>query len=247
MKNYQDIKKDITDAQEEMVATANKAILDSGSYIAAIVNKVLMSSGNLKYPYTDVGAHDATTYLVKGLNLVKSHDFTSHLITDETIEDANPAVGISNALATMAAQTVHKKVEKGLIDAIVADSNVVGPTITAVDWAGIQGVITSMGADVFTTVGKFHVVLGLVDYMKVISESATDNAMKVLKDKVVLHVSEFVATGSIIAFHEHGVAGAINIKSVELDNQPAKNAAELISAYTVAYNWDVKYIKKASI
>lgn len=247
MKNYQDIKKDITGAQEEMVATANKAILDSGSYVAAVVNKVLMRSGNLKYPYTDVGAHDATTYAVKGLELTKAHDFTSQTITDETLEDANPAVGITNALATMAGQTVHKKVEKGLVDSIVADVNIVGPTITAVDWAGIQSVITDMGADVFTTVGKFHVVLGLVDYLKVISESVTDNAMKVLKDKVVLHVSEFVASGSIIAFHEHGVAGAINIKSVEIDNQPGRNAFELISAFTVAYNWDVKYIRKSSI
>lgn len=246
-KSYELVMKDITGATETTVDTLRLAVLESMAFLHPILDKVVMESGTLLHPYTVIPAVGATSHVIGGMELTRTTDVIIRKLVKETVEDANPTVGIEKALETIMAQQAAQEIEKYLIDTMLADGTIVQTAGAGVDWSGIENSIIDMGTNVFNTKGRFLVALSLDDFFAIIRDADFERANDVLKDKVTLVVSAGITAGNMLIIHEHGVAGSFAVSNMEEDSSPSSDSVELVLPYKVGLGFDANYIRKVVV
>lgn len=220
-----------------------QAFLESSPLVGRVFDKVDWNVGILLYPYTKVPESGDTTYLINGLTLSKDTDIVDRVIAKETVEDAAPETKIRETLEAIMVQDVSQKVEKQLVDKIIADTNILPVAGAGADWSGIVSLINDMGSYVFNTKGSFVVLMSLEDHLNLSSDADFERAKGALQDKVALMVSTKLETGQMIVLHEHGIAGSIDLKDMEIASTPSSDMANLIMAYRTGLNYDVDFIR----
>lgn len=235
------VMKDITDSLEESLLATDEAVYSNLSLIDSIVNKIEFTSGSNQYLYTTVADGTDTTFVVNGMSIVKDSEILAFDLTDETLEDAAPKVGIKSALLTAVGQVVAKKAETAFVDALRND---IALDFSATpDLSGIIAAITDMGVSVYTTEGVIKVGLPLGRGLSLASSSAFHYFSQHLNGKVQVVICEDLAETEMVVMHTHGVAGGYKTKSLEFDREGMRNSTAVISAYNFGYNWDSKYIR----
>lgn len=234
--------KDITGSQTESLKVTDKAVFDNMPLIRSIMNAVEFNSGNTLYPYTDIPVdHTVASFVVGGLTIPKTIDISVFDLTDETVEDAAPSVGIREALLVSAGQVIGKKAEQAFVATARADATIAltGPTF---DWSGVKATIKDMGASIHNTEGKIIVGMSLGRALDLASSDEFANFIGVT-DKVKLVISEFLTDSEMLVFHTHGVAGGYRTKNIEFDREGSKSNTAVVAAYDYGYAWDSKYIR----
>lgn len=239
--NYIEVRKDITGASETLTALIEGQVVTSDNFIYPFINKVEMDQGVLLYPFIDVVAETDTSFVVGGLTLNKQNSFSVFSLSNETIEDANPKVGIKEALATSASIQIRKKIEKDLVTDIIADGALAFSA--GVDWTGIKSAISDIGPSIFTIQGTIYVVVSLDRYLKLVGDPTFADAKTMLGQKIVVNSCEALDDSTMIVFHEHGVCGGFLAKPLEVKATPAVDGTDVISAYSYAAGWSTKYAR----
>lgn len=233
--------KSITGFNEGTVATADLQGLISDSILAPFISKLQLGSGITEYPFVDLVDPTATSFIVGGINLTKARSSTAATITNETLEDVNPAVGFKDVVDNILDVQTNRQVQAALIAGLVADATIQG--VIAPTWAGIKGAIKGLTGSVFAVPGTIYVGVNLNNYMDIIEDSTYVDAIKSLGTKVNLVVVDQFSDTQVLVLHEHGVAGGLEIKEVEEGSRPALDATEYVSSFNYSFGWDSKYIK----
>jgi hypothetical protein len=111
------------------------------------------------------------------------------------------------------------------------------------NWDGIRDGIAALGASVYSISGSIYVGVSLNRFLAIIQEEAFQNAMVHLKDKLRLVVVEQFTDAQMLVMHEHGVAGGIKAKDLEVSPQPATDSTDYVAPFTYSFGWDPKYVK----
>lgn len=244
-KDIQDIldiaTKAVTGANETTVSPLRRQVLAPENLLFPFLDKVSIKSGTILHPFIDVVAHNDTQFTVGGITLTKTNDYTQANLVDETSEDANPRIGLENALINILSVRMIKQIERKLVDALVADSTI--RFATTINWAGIIDCIQDMGSSIFTVKGTIFVAVDLTNYLQIIRDDEYKNSMKELKNKVRLVVSDQLSNAQMLVFHEHGVAGGFEEKPIQKQRKPGLGTNEYVAAYTTAVGWNPNYVR----
>lgn len=233
--------KDITSATETVVHRLKRQTLTESSLLVPFINKVVVKSGRNMYPFVDVVDTASSNFTIGSIELLKTNDFTIAEVTNETREDTNLAIGIDSAVQNILDIQMVKRMEKKIVESLVADTAV--HYTMSLTWDGIKSGIVALGGDIFSIVGTIYVAVSLTNYLDIIEQPEFVNAMKVLGNRVQLVVMEQFANNQMLVMHEYGVAGGLMAKNLELDPQPGLDRTDYIAPFTYAFGWDPKYVK----
>lgn len=235
------VTKTITDAAATVVARLRSQALTPTSLLFPFLDKMIITSGRSLYPFVDIIKDDDTEFKLGAIELAKTNDFTIAEVTQETREDATPTIGMDAAVQTILDIQMVKRIEKKIVEALVADTNV-HHTMT-LNWSGIKDGILAMGGEVFSIAGTIYVAVNLSKYLEIIEQDDFKNSMSVLKDRVKLVVMEQFSDNQLLVMHEHGAAGGLRAKELELDPQPGLDRIDYVAPFTYSFGWDSKYVK----
>ena len=240
-----DVTKTITvgDSGTTVTLPLKEAVLAVSPLLSTVFDKVDWDAGILLYPYTKVPEAGETAHVISGMSLTKTTSITEKTLAKETVEDAHPNTKISEALAAIMVQETAQKIEKSMLDTMLADATIPTVLSAGADWSGITACIKDMGTYVYNTVGMFHVVISLEDYLVIIQDTDYKRAKDILGPKVSLVVSTSLVSGQMVVMHEYGVAGATQIKEVEVDSGPSKDIATLLLPYRTGLDYDIDYVR----
>lgn len=233
--------KSVTGATQTVVERLRTQTLEPTSILFPFINKLIITAGRSLFPFVDLVDSSASRFTVGSIELTKTSDFTIAELTNETREDASPTIGMDAAIQNILDIQMVKRIEKKIIEALVADTNV--QKAMTLDWAGIKSGILSMGSGTFSIAGTIHVGVSLASYFTIIEQDEFVNAMKVLGSKIKLVVMEEFTDTQMLVMHEHGVAGGLRAKELELDPQPGLDRVDYIAPFTYSFGWDSKYVK----
>tara|TARA_Y100001956_G_C4105928_1_gene179992 strand:+ start:259 stop:999 length:741 start_codon:yes stop_codon:yes gene_type:complete len=233
----------IEDSDKTAVVGLREAVLAISPLLTTVFDRVDWDAGILLCPYTKVPEDGDTSHVISGMELVKNSDTTQKLIVKETIEDANPNTKIYSALENIMVQETAQKIEKSMLGSILADTTIDPVAGASADWTGISSCITHMGTHVFNTVGSFYAAVSLDDYLVLIQDTDYKRAKENLGNKVIVVVSTSLSAGEMVIMHEHGVAGSVMVKEMEIDSAPSKDAATLVLPYRTGLKYDVDFVR----
>ncbi len=233
--------KDITGATQTVVARLREQALEPTSLLFPFLDKIVITSGRSLYPFVDLTDSTDERFTLGSIELSKTNDFTIAEVTNETREDANPAIGMDAAIQNSLDIQMAKRIEARIATALEDDTDV--HHTMSLSWAGIKAGLLAMGGDVFCITGSIYVAVNLAKYLEIIEQPEFVNAMKVLGTKLRLVVLEQFEDHQMLVMHEHGVAGGLRAKGLELHPQPGKDRIDYIAPFTYSFGWDSKYVK----
>jgi len=241
MQTKQVVIKSVTDAIDENIVATSKAVLSNLALARSILNVVGLTSGTTLYPFTDIPAYNATSFIIKGLVIPKTIDITALDLTDETFEDISPVVGVNSCMSTLMGQLIAKKIEQKFVTDLRADVSIA--TTGTVTWAGIAAAVVSLTPSVYNTEGEITIGVSLAKALELNFDANYENALKIVGTKINVVISEYLADTEMVVMHTHGVAGGFKLRTLEFDREGASNQTALIGGYSYGYAWDSKYVK----
>jgi hypothetical protein len=236
-----DVKSSITGATQTVVERLRTQTLEPTSLLFPFINKLIITAGRSLFPFVDLVNSTDTTFVIGAIELTKSTDFTIAEISNETREDANLTVGIDVAIQNILDIQMVKRIEKKIVDALVADTDVLYSM--SLNWDGIKSGILAMGKGTFSIAGTIYVGVSLNTYFTIVEQTEFVNAMKVLGNKIQVVVMEEFTDTQMLVLHEHGVVGGLKAKALEKDSQPGFDRVDYIAPFVHSFGWDSKYVK----
>jgi hypothetical protein len=236
-----DTKSSVTGATQTVIERLRTQTLEPTSLLFPFINKLIITAGRSLFPFVDLVNSTDTTFVIGSIELAKSTDFTIAQVTNETRESAKPAIGMDVAIQNILDIQMVKRIEKKIVDALVADASVHYNMTT--DWAGIKDGILTMGKGTFSIAGTIYVGVNLKNYFTIVEQTEFVNAMKVLGDKVQVVVMEEFTDTQMLVMHEHGVVGGLKAKPLEKDPQPGFDRVDYVAPFVHSFGWDSKYVK----
>lgn len=239
--------KEITVESEETLEALKQGAFHPNSFLFSVLDKVTFRSGKTQFPYTDVASAGQTSFVIKGLEVVKTIEVAEVALTDETWEDISPTIGVKPALLALLAQAMGKQVELDFITALRNDSNVTAPVVGNVTkWKDILDVVKDFEPALFTTAGGIRVVISPESFLTLLDDTAFLMAGTTLKQLgISISVSEHLGDKDIIAFHGHGVAGGFEPRTPQTQRNGRQNRTDLVGSYSYGYAWDPRHVRFA--
>jgi hypothetical protein len=233
--------KTVTGATQTVVERLRTQTLEPTSLLFPFINKLIITAGRSLFPFVDLVNSTDTNFVIGSIELTKSTEFTIAQVTNETRESANPSVGMDVAIQNILDIQMVKRIERKIVDALIADTTVHYSMPT--NWDGIKAGILAMGKGTFSISGTIYVGVNLRNYFEVVEQTEFVNAMKVLNDKVQVVVMEEFTDTQMLVMHEHGVVGGLKAKPLEKDPQPAFDRVDYVAPFVHSFGWDPKYVK----